>query len=384
MAEPANVSLEADAFINAMRTVVPPLPAFIEPAPMRVEPGPSGTLQILPAIIAVMQDVTHVGKSGYNEQQKYNFRGIDGVMNAVGPAVRKHGVIAVPHKVEIKYRDTLTTGKDPRPTREVTSLVTFRFYAADGSFIEAQAPGESLDQSDKGSAKAMSVALRIIWLQMLTLPTQEPTTDHDGQYLTRTADTRMTQFERDTGLAMLAVPTGLQREAAGGGMLAAAFSQALAFKACLDEHSAWDLPTDGDESPTWGEKFTGRVAAEIEATDTGAEVNQLWNTLKAAQLDLQHDGKRFTQLLKERGQAIKERNVAALNTITQQVLTSNLDNLEGDNSPVLHSINEAYDLGRLTLDEWKQLRALLQERRDKLTAEANMPQAAPGPEGDQA
>jgi hypothetical protein len=355
-----------------------------ETAPMRVEPGPSGSLQILPALIEVMRDVTHVGKDGRNLEQKYAFRGIDGVMNAVGPAVRRHGVIAVPYKIEMKYRDTLTTGREPRPTREVTNLVTYRFYAADGSFIEAQAPGESLDQSDKGSAKAMSVALRIIWLQMLTLPTQEPTTDHDGQYLTRSSDTRLTAFERSTGLAMLTPPTAEQRETAGEEMLTAAFSQALAFKACLDEHSAWDQPSgdeNAEQAPTWRELFTGRVAAEIEATDTGVEVNQLWNTLKAVQLDMEHDGKRFTQLLKERGQTIKERNATALNTITQQVLTSNLDDLEGDNSPVLRSIGQAYDLGRITYDEWKQLRALFEERRDKLTAE--LPgEPATGPEGE--
>ncbi|STD70275.1 ERF family protein [Corynebacterium renale] len=40
------------------------------------------------ALARVMADVKAVGKSGYNSHQNYNFRGIDGVMNGVGPALR--------------------------------------------------------------------------------------------------------------------------------------------------------------------------------------------------------------------------------------------------------------------------------------------------------
>ena len=44
----------------------------------------------------VMNEVQSIGKDGYNNHQRYNFRGIDAVINAVGPVFRKHGVIAVP------------------------------------------------------------------------------------------------------------------------------------------------------------------------------------------------------------------------------------------------------------------------------------------------
>ena len=57
------------------------------------EQGPT----IEAALAAVMNDVTHVGKEGKNSAQAYSFRGIDGVLNAVGPAFRRHGVIALPH-----------------------------------------------------------------------------------------------------------------------------------------------------------------------------------------------------------------------------------------------------------------------------------------------
>lgn len=359
-------SADAEHWVNGLFAGKP---QPTEPAPLVAMPGPAGTTKIFPALIKVMQEVSHVAKDGRNLDQKYAFRGIDGVMNAIGPAVRKHGVLAVPHKIDLKYRDARTT-KD-NPTREVIAKIVYRFYAEDGSYVEAEVPGESLDQSDKGSAKAMSVALRIVWLQILTLPTQEPTTDHDGHYHTRGGEPRMSKFERDAGMTFLRVPLDGERAVAGAATMAAAFQQALDFRACLEEHAAWLTPSNGDESPTWEELFTARVAAEIEAADTGEHCNALWNTLKVIQLDMTHDGKPFTQLIKERAAAIKERNAKAMDTVTGQVLTADLDDLQL-NGPVWLSIEGAYNLGRITAEQWTQLTDLAEERRRKLAAELNV------------
>jgi hypothetical protein len=130
---------------------------------------------VVEALLAVMGDVQAVGKGDRNNQQGYNFRGIDAVVNAVGPAFRKHGVIAVPHSSEARYRDVQTsTGK---PSRECTVTVTYRFYGPAGDHIEAEVPGESMDFGDKGAPKAMSVAYRIALLQALCIPTDEPEPD---------------------------------------------------------------------------------------------------------------------------------------------------------------------------------------------------------------
>jgi hypothetical protein len=132
---------------------------------------------------AAMEEVQAVRKEGFNDQQRYNFRGIDQVINAVGPIFRKHKIIPVPHYCSAKYRDVLTsTGK---PSREVTVEATYRFYGPAGDFIEAVVPGESMDSGDKGTPKAMSVAYRIVLLQMLCIPTDEP--DPDSQSYERAA-----------------------------------------------------------------------------------------------------------------------------------------------------------------------------------------------------
>lgn len=124
---------------------------------------------------AVMADVQGIAKKDRNEQQKFLFRGIDAVMNAVGPALRNHGVIVVPTHVEKLMRDAKTTGG--KETRECLVTVTYRVTGPAGDWFEGQAPGESLDSGDKATPKAMSVAYRTFLLQALTIPTDEPDPD---------------------------------------------------------------------------------------------------------------------------------------------------------------------------------------------------------------
>jgi hypothetical protein len=129
------------------------------------------------ALHDVMADVTAVPKTDRNQQQNFDFRGIDAIINAVGPALRTHHVIAYPHTVDARYRDvTTTTGK---PSRECVVLVTYRFLGPGGDYLDIQVPGESLDAGDKGTAKAMSVAYRIALIQALCLPTGDRDPDHD-------------------------------------------------------------------------------------------------------------------------------------------------------------------------------------------------------------
>lgn len=151
------------------------------------EPKPT----IVEALSAVMDDVQAIRKSEKNSapNANYMFRGIDAVMNAVGPAFRKHGVLCIPINVSSTYRDVLTsTGK---PSREVTVNVTYRFIGPAGDHLDSQIIGEAMDSGDKGSAKAMSVAYRTLLLQALTIPTDEPDPDsvtHERAYIPRQAD----------------------------------------------------------------------------------------------------------------------------------------------------------------------------------------------------
>lgn len=135
----------------------------------------SDKLTVVEALIAVMAEVQQVGKGQVNRDQGYRFRGVDDVVNAVGPVLRKHGVLPVPLLEEMGLRD-VRTSRD-KPARESTVKVRYRFYGPAGDSIDAVVPGESMDFGDKGIAKAMSVAYRIVLLQALCIPTDEPDPD---------------------------------------------------------------------------------------------------------------------------------------------------------------------------------------------------------------
>lgn len=136
---------------------------------------------IIEALGAVMGEVQAVGKTGRNTQQNYSFRGIDAVVNAVGPALRKHGVVIVPIVEEANYRE-VEVGQKRTLQRECTLRIRYRFHGPGGpeDFIEATVYGEALDSGDKATAKAHSVAYRTALLQALTIPTDEPDPDESS------------------------------------------------------------------------------------------------------------------------------------------------------------------------------------------------------------
>jgi hypothetical protein len=133
-------------------------------------------LPVHKAWAAVMADVTAITKDGRNQSQGFNFRGIDGVMNAVGPALRAHRVVIVPLSMSPSYRD-VEVGAKRTAMREVTMKCRWRIIGPAGDHLDVEAVGEAMDAGDKGTAKAASVAYRTLLLQALTVPTHEPDPD---------------------------------------------------------------------------------------------------------------------------------------------------------------------------------------------------------------
>ena len=130
------------------------------------------------ALSKVMEAVQAVRKDSKNQAQRFNFRGIDAVMNAVGPALRKHGVVILPEDVDV-HRSNGTTANG-KQTAEVVVKVTYRVYGPAGDSIHGKVAAEAMDFGDKAIAKAMSVAYRTFLLQALTIPTDEPDPDSES------------------------------------------------------------------------------------------------------------------------------------------------------------------------------------------------------------
>lgn len=153
-------------------------------------------MNIYESISAVMGDIGAVGKNSRNTQQGFMFRGIDAVMNAINPALTKYKVFVVPEILEQK-REERTNSKG---TVLIYSICTvkYKFYAEDGSFIEAVVIGEGMDTGDKATNKAMSIAFKYACFQVFCIPTEEmKDPDADSYEVTKKdpvqADAELTQ-----------------------------------------------------------------------------------------------------------------------------------------------------------------------------------------------
>ncbi len=126
----------------------------------------------------VMKEVQPVAKTDRNVAQNFNFRGIDAVVNAVSPALKKYGVIVTPNVVAYDY-STVEVGIKRTQMGHARLTVEYTFHGPSGDSLTTCVVSEAMDSGDKATAKAMSVAFRIALLQALALPTDEADPDHD-------------------------------------------------------------------------------------------------------------------------------------------------------------------------------------------------------------
>ena len=132
------------------------------------------------ALNAAMIDIGAVGKGEYNDFAKYNFRGIDAVVNASSPAFKKHGIVVMPYLESVRYDDVKTSNNKMQTACRV--VVEYHFTGPAGDSLIAKVAGEAWDGGDKATPQAMSVAFRIALLQALALPTHDPEVDARPPY----------------------------------------------------------------------------------------------------------------------------------------------------------------------------------------------------------
>lgn len=128
-------------------------------------------MEIYNAILGVMADVGAIGKDKQNKQQGFKYRGVDDVMNALQPAMVKHGVFVAPTILE-QHREERQTSKGSDLIYSICT-VKFTFYAQDGSSVDAVVIGEGMDSGDKATNKAMSIAFKYACFQVFCIPTEE-------------------------------------------------------------------------------------------------------------------------------------------------------------------------------------------------------------------
>jgi hypothetical protein len=153
----------------------------------------------------VMESVRSVAKGDYNEDQNFSFRGVDSVVDKVGPALREHGVHIRPRRI-LEHTATEYTSK--RGSRMVNRIMRVEWEVTGpcGDSFVGESMGEAADTGDKSMTKAQSVAYRVFLLQALCIPTGEPDPDasaherdtpaaQEGYYFDRQQERQ--QYRRD-------------------------------------------------------------------------------------------------------------------------------------------------------------------------------------------
>ncbi|WP_232110681.1 ERF family protein [Nocardia wallacei] len=133
------------------------------------------TPKVMEAFSRVMEEVREIGKKDRNRDQNFMFRGIDTVINTVGPLLRKHGVVIIPTAESIETERYVTN--KGTAMKNATVRMRYTVHGPAGDSFEGVTYGEAADSGDKAVSKAQSVAYRVFLLQSLTIPTNEPDPD---------------------------------------------------------------------------------------------------------------------------------------------------------------------------------------------------------------
>ena len=138
--------------------------------------------QINKAISAVMAGIakTGIAKNMRNQQQGFNYRGIEAAMNELNPLLVANGITVTSKYSELQITERAKA--DGKATRFAIIKGAFVFAADDGSSVVAECYGEAMDSGDKAVTKAQSVAFRTALFQQFVVPTVavDPESDDGG------------------------------------------------------------------------------------------------------------------------------------------------------------------------------------------------------------
>ncbi len=129
---------------------------------------------IYAAMHKIMSEIGAIGKEGRNEFQKYSFRGISQVVDALQPLLVKHGVIMIP-----QYGDLCLHPQDKGFTATCKLQLGF-ICVEDGSNMFYASVGQGADSGDKAANKAMTAAFKYALCHGLGIRENEVGTDADS------------------------------------------------------------------------------------------------------------------------------------------------------------------------------------------------------------
>jgi hypothetical protein len=120
------------------------------------------------AILNVSKKVGAIGKDSRNQQQGFNFRGIDDLIPHIQKAMIEEGLTMIPRVINAQgdTREAKSGG-----TLNVSAVtVNYLLTGPDGTFVESVMTGESADSGDKSMSKAISMATKYFLFYTFWIP----------------------------------------------------------------------------------------------------------------------------------------------------------------------------------------------------------------------
>lgn len=138
-------------------------------------------------VIAVMRGVKSIEKSQRNQTQKFNYRGIDDLYNAIYPLMCEQGLCLLVLDEELIETEAVTTESTYNGQTKKKTTVG-RVYKYCVSFVDEAGDktepeyfhGEGLDFGDKATSKCHQQALKYWMIRKFMLPTKEQDADGEG------------------------------------------------------------------------------------------------------------------------------------------------------------------------------------------------------------
>lgn len=129
-------------------------------------------------MVAIMRDIPAIEKDSKNQQQGFNYRGIDQVYNTLQPILAKHGVFTVSEVIDSKVSERKSSSG--RPIYHCVVRMKVTFVSADASSVSSIVYGEGMDSGDKAYNKAMSIAMKYAMFQTFLIPTASVDPDSES------------------------------------------------------------------------------------------------------------------------------------------------------------------------------------------------------------
>lgn len=303
----------------------------------------------LPEVLKAEEGIVKDKDTG-REKYRYSYADLAAVTSAALPLLGRLGVVWI-------TKPTLLDGR---------LVLAYKLQHVSGEAEEGVYP-----LPDRGSPQELGGAITYARRYALCSVTGIAPDDDDDAAQAQAASRRgqmstpkMSDFERQTGLGLLQIPTPEQRAQGGETLMLAAFRQALDFRRCLHEKAAWELPVDAAAlTATWGELFAARVNAEIAACNTRETWMAIRDELDAAEL-----GRAYGKQLNARAHEIKAEQEQLVNQLTANVTNATA---EADLNRDFDAAVAAAQAGRITPEQLEQIERIAKDRLAKIQREQN-------------